>query len=272
LFSEHKIAEQMMPLLKRVLIIDPNVATTRLISDTMRDVMRSQVWTATGTDRALKLANNVNPDVIFVEFLGDGIDGLEFTKQLRRSRYACRKTAIIMVTGHATQGTLLAARDAGVHEFLCKPFSMKELMRRLEAVTLRSRDWVEAMNYIGPDRRRFNSGDYAGPRKRACDTTQLTDQERIGQALKILKSAIAGVETEPAQAIRSMETQAEDLRRVATFMADASLAHAAKDFQGYLATASANGATLHMADLERHAEPLMRYMPPDKDRPRVNAA
>jgi hypothetical protein len=47
-------------------------------------------------------------------------------------------------------GAILAARDAGVHEFLRKPYSMKDLVRRLEAVTLRDRDWVEGVGYIGP--------------------------------------------------------------------------------------------------------------------------
>ncbi len=271
MFSENKIAQQMAPLLKRVLIIDGNAATTKLLSDTMRDVMRSQVWTAATTDRALKLANNINPDVVFVEYSGEGIDGLDFTRALRASRFACRKAAVIMVTGQSTTATLLAARDAGVHEFLCKPFSMKDLMRRLEAVAVKQRDWVEAMNYIGPDRRRFNSGEYAGPRKRSGDSAPMTDQERIGQALKILSGAILAAETDRDQAIRAMQTQAEDLRRVATFMADASLAHAAKDFQGYIAMATAGGKTLHVADLQRHAAPLMRYMPPEAER-KANAA
>ena len=36
-----------------------------------------------------------------------------------------------------------------------KPFTIGDLERRLEAVTLKPRDWVEAVQYVGPDRRRF---------------------------------------------------------------------------------------------------------------------
>lgn len=126
-------------MLRRVLIADPNAGSTRLISGIIRDVLRAHVWTAPTTDRALKLANNINPDIIFVEFAAEGLDGVGFTRLLRKGVFTCRKVPIVMVTGQATSTSILAAREAGVHEFLCKPFSLKDLMRRLEAVTLRER-------------------------------------------------------------------------------------------------------------------------------------
>ena len=60
-------------------------------------------------------------------------------QRLSRQRFAaashwiCRQAPVITVTGAATAGAILAARDAGVHEFLRKPYSMKDLVRRLEA-------------------------------------------------------------------------------------------------------------------------------------------
>src|SRR5205814_7862660 len=71
------------------------------------------------------------------------------------------------------------------------------ILRRLEAVALRQRDWVEAVNYVGPDRRRFNSGDYQGSLKRRSDTPATPDSERMAQALKILRSAINAIGTDP---------------------------------------------------------------------------
>ncbi len=272
MFSDKKLMERMAPLLNKVLIVDPNVATARLLSEVARDAMHAHVWTVPNSERGLKLAANVNPDVIFVEYQADQLDGLQFTRDLRRSNFACRKAAVIMVTSQATTGILLAARDAGVHEFLVKPFSLKDLMRRLEAVTLRKRDWVEAMRYIGPDRRRFNSGDYAGPRKRQDDGPQRSDQEQIQEALKILRSAVLAAETDPVQAIRAMETQVETLCRVANEMGDPGLAHATREFESYLAMTVVNGRALKVGELEASAVELFRYLPPD-DRPaRLSAA
>src|SRR5215217_8938999 len=59
--------------------------------------------------------------------------------------------------------------DAGVHEFLRKPFTSGDLLKRVENVALKPRTWIEAVGYVGPDRRRFNSGEYSGPTKRKSD-------------------------------------------------------------------------------------------------------
>jgi two-component system, response regulator PdtaR len=267
LFSDKKLVERIAPKLKRALLVDPNAASARLISEILRETLHTHIFTAPTTERALKLAGAVNPDIVFVEYQADQLDGLQFTRSLRRSNHQCRKAPVIMVTQ-----TLLAARDAGVHEFLCKPFSFRQLMRRLEAVSLHPRDWVEAMGYIGPDRRRFNSGDYHGPRKRREDGPQQTDQQRIEQALKILRGAVMGLQVDPEQAIRSMEAQAECLQSVATFMGDAALAHAAKDFQGYLAMVTIGGGSINQQSLERNVEPLLRYLPPEDGLREVSAA
>ena len=44
-----------------------------------------------------------------------------------------------------------------------------DLFRRVENVTCKSRPWIEAVMYVGPDRRRFNSGEFAGAKKRRSD-------------------------------------------------------------------------------------------------------
>ena len=121
---------------------------------------------------------NFEPQVIFTELTGKDLDGLNLVRTLRRSTLSCRQAPVIVVTTEATAAAIVASRNAGGHEFLRKPFTTKDLVRRLEAVCLRSRDWIEAINYIGPDRRRFNSGDYQGPRKRQSDHPAMADAAR----------------------------------------------------------------------------------------------
>lgn len=264
--SDQRATKSMAPLLRRVLIADPNSGSTRLISGAIREILRSHVWTAPTTDRALQLANNVNPDIIFVEFSADGLDGLGFTRQLRKGDFTCRKAPVVMVTGQATTSSIMAAREAGVHEFLCKPFSLKDLIRRMEAVTLRQRDWVESMDYIGPDRRRFNSGDYSGPRKRKSDPALPTDQERLDQALKILRNAILTADKDPAQALRCLLAQAQDIKKVAIAMGDDALAQAAVDLHDYLGLIVRGVGPLDSTQLARQAANLLRCVPADDAR------
>jgi DNA-binding response OmpR family regulator len=172
-----------------------------------------------------------------------------------------------MVTSQATAAGILSARDAGVHEFLRKPFTMKDLLRRLEAVTLRQRDWVEAVGYIGPDRRRFNSGDYTGPLKRRSDAQVTPDAARMAQALKILRSSISAVEVDPEQAMRSMLVQASDLQKAGMAVADLKLTTAAIDFGRYLAEIEPKGAPYDKEQLQQRAAALLAYMPREDEKP-----
>jgi hypothetical protein len=167
-----------------------------------------------------------------------------------------------MVAVEATASAILGARDAGVHEFLRKPYTIKGLMRRLEAVILRPRDWVEGVGYVGPDRRRFNSGDYSGPMKRRVDHAQTPDAARIVQALKILKSAVAALESDPRQALRAMLAQADDIATAAKSLADVKLRTAAVALGQRLE--GADTASLRRADLEPLMAELWEYLPEDE--------
>ncbi|WP_293466949.1 response regulator [Phenylobacterium sp.] len=267
--GDKRILEKMQPKLKRVLIADPQPASARMFSELMRDIAHSHVWIAGNTERALKIAETCDPQIIVVELGDDRVDGLGFTRKVRRSTWSCRKAPIITITGAATAGMILSARDAGVHEFLRKPYSMKDLLRRLEAVTLRDRDWVEGVGYIGPDRRRFNSGDYAGPLKRRTDGTETPYQQKINQALKIIRAAVAAADTDPHQAMRAMLAQATTLQAVAT---DFKLTLAASEFYRHLTKAVNAGALLTREDAERWARPMLGFLPKDADADRDSDA
>ncbi|MET0271423.1 MAG: response regulator [Phenylobacterium sp.] len=259
--QDAKIIRLMAPLLKRVLIVNPQPAGATVITELLREVTLVDAYTAVSNDRALKLANKVVPDIIFCELSAEKVDGVAFTRKLRRSELVCRKAPVILVTGVATAATILAARDAGVHEFLRKPFTMKDMLRRLEAVTLRPRGWIEAVDYVGPDRRRFNSGDYTGALKRQTDTDVTPEGARVAQALKILRSAVGAVETDPVQAMRAMLAQAADLDRAATALGDEKLALATSAFHSFLFEAQSAERKLSRVELERRAAPLLAYMP-----------
>jgi DNA-binding response OmpR family regulator len=259
--TEAKTIKAMSPMLQRVAVIDPQPHSARFTGELMRNIARSQVWVAETNKKALALVGSCDPQIIFVEMAAGGVDGAAFTRALRRSRLKCRYAPVIMVTSQATAAGILGARDAGVHEFLRKPFTMKDLLRRLEAVTLRQRDWVEAVGYIGPDRRRFNSGDYSGPLKRRSDAQVTPDAARLAQALKILRSSIAAVDLDPEQAMRSMLVQASDLQKAGMAIADLKLTTAAIDFGRYLGEIEPKGAPYDKAQLQQRAAALLAYMP-----------
>jgi two-component system, response regulator PdtaR len=262
--GDRQIIARMEPHLQRILVVDPNPSGAKFLTELLREIGRAQVWSAATVERGLKVAAACEPQIIFVE-LQTGLDGLAFTRKLRRSVMKCRQAPVIATTEKATAATILGARDAGVHEFLRKPFSMKDLLRRLEAVTLRHRDWVEGVAYVGPDRRRFNSGDYTGPLKRDADNGQTPDDLRLQQALKILRAALTVIEKDPQQAVRAMQAQVVILHKVAAARGDAVMNAGAEALRKELQFGT-GGSLLTHENLEPLITPLMKYMKADASR------
>jgi two-component system, response regulator PdtaR len=241
---EPKTLQKLAPHVERVLIVDPYSVSADLMASLMRNIGARRVDVLEKTHEALRSADALNPQLVLTELSGAGIDGVEFTRALRRSTMGCRKAPVIVVSAESTAERIKAARDAGAHEFLKKPFSAGDLFRRVENVMLKPRRWVEAVIYVGPDRRRFNSGQYKGPRKRRADGAgpAPTPAERVQDALKVLRSALLQAHQDPAQAERAIAAQIEELTTIALRAGDPRLVHAVADLDAYLA-ALPRGAT-----------------------------
>lgn len=246
--------------LDRVLVVDPQPASARLAHELLKDLGARGIVCEPNPARALTVARKEEPQIVLCEYAGPDFNGVEFVRALRRSDMTCRQAPVIMVTAEATAASITAARDAGVHEFLKKPYTIKDLTRRLEAVTLKTRDWVEAVRYIGPDRRRFNSGDYAGPRKRKSDAAT-TESARVEQALRIMRSALQAIDSDPHQAMRSMLAQAADLTKAGVALGDTALTTAAAGLQACLNEVAETGR-FNRPRIEAACLPLWVFLPP----------
>jgi CheY-like chemotaxis protein len=257
-----KLDQALAPHLARVLILDQTLASARMLNELLHNIFRGQIWRAGTTATALSMAQTADPQVIFTEYAGPDLDGLIFTKALRRSNFSCRKAPVIMITGQATPAAILGARDAGVHEFLRKPYTNKDLVRRLEAAIIRPRGWIEGVRYVGPDRRRFNSAEYRGARKRRTDT-EGTGQANAIQALRIVASALAAIESDPNQAFRALCAQAANLERAASDIGDHALNTAAGELRDYLIDAG-TPERLTRPGLEPCARKLLSFLPTDQ--------
>jgi CheY-like chemotaxis protein len=266
IYQDARLARQLAPHLNRVLVLDPAPASGRLVTELLRDLGAVNVDVEPTNALANAALGRFNPQVIFTELSGPGLDGLVFTRALRRGELPCRKTPVIVITAEATAAAILASRQAGVHEFLRKPYTIKDLVRRLDAAVLRPRDWIEAVHYVGPDRRRFNSGDYEGPRKRLSDHPRVSDKERTTQALQILRAAISAIESEPTQALRSMRVQADDLHKIGQASSNAALMAAAAGLRRCLKEAAHSGE-LSREDVEAGSKGLWRFLTAEDGQP-----
>jgi hypothetical protein len=75
---------------------------------------------------------------------------------------------IIMITSFGTKKCLMAARDAGVDEFLAKPFTTLAVAERIDSAINMQRSFIVSDNYIGPCRRRKVDPATLSPEARAA--------------------------------------------------------------------------------------------------------
>jgi CheY-like chemotaxis protein len=212
LFSDIRIQQKVARNLQRVLICDPRGSSAKLLAGLIVDGLACEVQVARDAVSALAAAGQLAPQLVFVEHPKSGFDGFAFTRTMRRSDLACRQAAVIMATTEATPTALHLARNSGVHEFLRRPYTPRELQRRLEVITIRPRDWVEAVDYVGPDRRCFNSAEHAAGNRRD-DRGETSEQARLVRAMEIVEAAIAARVEQPQQAVRAVRAQAVELIR-----------------------------------------------------------
>ena len=117
---------------KKVLVVDDDVKTVDLVKLYLnRDGYR--VLTAYDGVEALRLAREGHPDLIVLDLMLPGIDGLEICRTLR----AESDVPIIMLTAMTTDNDRLTGLDLGADDYVTKPFSPRELAARVRAVLRR---------------------------------------------------------------------------------------------------------------------------------------
>jgi len=126
-----------------------------------------------------------NPDIVIADWMMKPMDGITFTRMIRNdTRSPNHYVPVILMTGFSERRRVLQARDAGVTEFLVKPFNARDLYKRIAQVIERPRQFVRSGDFFGPDRRRQRAGgdssrQYVGPYRRENDTESIDAKERL---------------------------------------------------------------------------------------------
>src|SRR3546814_9143104 len=95
--------------------------------------------------------------MVLADYVMPVVDGVLLLRWLRTgSGVPDRFVPFIMVSGAADRDVVEQARDAGVSEFLAKPYSARTLAERILLVINQPRPYILAQGYFGPDRRRLS--------------------------------------------------------------------------------------------------------------------
>lgn len=125
-----------------ILVVEDEPAIQVLIATNLQRAGHV-VSTALDADAAMQQINNALPDLILLDWMLPGMNGLEFIRRLRSDVRTC-SVPIIMLTAKAEENDRITGLENGADDYITKPFSPRELVARIQAVLRRGRPQATA--------------------------------------------------------------------------------------------------------------------------------
>ena len=121
------------PELARILVVDDDIEIQKMLAYVLEREGHEPVEAMTGED-ALRLLQEVSPDLVILDLMLPGISGYEVCERIRSTR----AVPVLMLTARASEADMVRGLDTGADDYLTKPFSPTELLARLRALLRRS--------------------------------------------------------------------------------------------------------------------------------------
>jgi DNA-binding response OmpR family regulator len=129
---------------KTVLVVEDEDA----IAEAVRARLRSEgyeVLVASDGPEAIRTHEERHPDLVVLDLMLPGMDGLEVCQRIQRDGW----TPVLMLTARTEEADKVAGFAVGADDYLTKPFSLRELAVRVQAI-LRRRERIEGATAEGP--------------------------------------------------------------------------------------------------------------------------
>lgn len=169
----------------RFLVCDDNPHMRRILRTLLHSFGAREVYEAEDGATALEMYTHYVPDIVITDWAMPIFDGLELTQMIRQPGANSNPyVPIIMLTGHSEKKRVVAARDAGVTEFLAKPISAKGLYQRIVNVVANPRPFIKTKSYFGPDRRRNVNPNYVGTERRKGGKADVIKQSALSEKVR----------------------------------------------------------------------------------------
>ena len=151
---------------KSILIIDESSFALKIVAEMCGSFGLGSIATGKGIEYAFATMNATHYDVVICDWGTPPLDGSAFVRRVRASaEERVKRTPIILMKAHAAAPDVVLAREAGVTEFLARPFSAQTLFNHLISIFSKPREFVTEAAFTGPDRRRRRPGEQALTRR-----------------------------------------------------------------------------------------------------------
>lgn len=118
---------------RRVLVVDDDPTVTEVVSGYLRHAGLLVDNAADGLDALARVASG-RPDLVILDLMLPGMDGIEVCRTLNRNPPA---PAVIMLTGRGDEEERILGLEVGADDYVTKPFSPRELVLRAQSVLRR---------------------------------------------------------------------------------------------------------------------------------------
>ncbi|HYE18462.1 MAG TPA: response regulator transcription factor [Tepidisphaeraceae bacterium] len=130
-----------------ILIIDDEKDLIEMVRYNLEDKEGFDAISATDGQSGLEIAQRHKLDLIILDLMMPGIDGLEVCRRLRADPRSAR-VPIIMLTAKATESDRVVGLEIGADDYITKPFSPRELVARVRAILRRTATQAEPEQVI----------------------------------------------------------------------------------------------------------------------------
>lgn len=121
---------------KKIILIEDEPDILEVIEYNLKRENFSVLTAADGLE-GLDLVIKEKPDLVLLDLMLPGIDGMEICRQVRNNQ-AVKRVPIIMLTAKGDESDVVLGLGLGADDYMTKPFSPKELIARIKAVLRRS--------------------------------------------------------------------------------------------------------------------------------------
>ena len=134
----------MLTVKHKILVVDDNEVNRLICSELLEDSY--QVEHAVDGEQAIEKATEFNPDLVLLDVMMPGIDGLEVCRRLRKSSRPWVK--IILVSAKVQTADRIAGYEAGADDYIGKPFTEDELLAKVRIhMKLKRTEEVDELKY-----------------------------------------------------------------------------------------------------------------------------
>jgi two-component system, OmpR family, response regulator BaeR len=128
---------------RNILVVEDEEKIARLLKDYLENSGFSVTWLNNGS-LVIPRVKKQPPDLILLDVMLPGMDGMEVCKELRKFSMV----PVIMITARAEEIDRLLGLELGADDYICKPFSPREVVARVKTVLRRANPETATPQFI----------------------------------------------------------------------------------------------------------------------------